>query len=127
MSGNFYELTYIVDGTLAPEKIQEVIQKYTAMLVEGGAKIEETDEWGIKNFAYPIQKHRSGYYVNQYFTAPGSALKTLERYIRLDESVLRFMPLKYDNKMKRHRELKKAGKVRPFINLVPVEAVPNVK
>jgi small subunit ribosomal protein S6 len=126
MATNFYELTYIVDGSLAADKVQEVIQKYTKMLVDGGAEIEETNEWGNKPLAYMINKQRTGYYINQYFTAPGSALLTLERYIRLDESVFRYLVLKYDNKMKRHRELKKAGKVRTYFQPV-VEAAANVK
>lgn len=127
MAGNFYELTYIVDASLEPEKIQEIIKKYTDMLTQGGASFEESNEWGVKNLAYPIQKHRTGYYVNQYFTAPGEAVRVLEKYIRLDEGVLRFMALKYDNKMKRHRQLKKEGKVRPFNVIVPKEDTINVK
>lgn len=126
MASAFYELTYIVRGSLAPDQVSEVIKKYTAMLTDGGAVIDETDEWGNRSLAYPINKERTGYYVNQYFTAPGTALVTLEKYIRLDEAVLRFLVIKYDNKMKRHRELKKAGKVRPFFTPNP-EAATNVK
>lgn len=126
MASAFYELTYIVRGSLAPDQVSEVIKKYTTMLTDSGAVIEETDEWGNRSLAYPIKKERTGYYVNQYFTAPSNAVVTLEKYIRLDEAVLRFLVIKYDNKMKRHRELKKAGKIRPFATLIQ-EAVANVK
>lgn len=109
MQQNFYELTYIVKVGEDESLVRDTIDKLTRFLSDNEAQIEETDEWGVKNLAYEIDRNRTGYYVNQYFKAPGKTLVALERYLKLDENIIRFLTLKYDNKMLRHRELFKKG------------------
>lgn len=111
MANNFYELTYIVNPVLEDEQVKETVSKFTAILEDNGAQIEETDEWGIQRLAYDIDGKGSGYYVNAYFTAPGPAIAKLERAFQIDDNILRFITLKYDAKMLRHRELKKKGEL----------------
>jgi len=53
----------------------------------------------------------SGYYVNAYFTAPGELIEKLERALRIDDEIMRYLTLKYDAKMMRHRELQRKGAV----------------
>jgi len=46
-----------------------------------------------------------------YFDAPAEAIASVERQLRIDDDILRFMTLKYDAKMLRHRELQKKNEV----------------
>lgn len=111
MPQHFYELTYIIKIGEDESLIRDTVDKLTRFLTDNEAEIEETDEWGVKNLAYEIDRLRTGYYVNQYFRATGKTLIALERYLKLDENIIRFLMLKYDNKMLRHRELVKKGGV----------------
>jgi len=111
MKSNFYELTYIITPVLEAEQFAEVVKKFSDFMTENGATIEQMDEWGLKKMAYAMDKKQSGFYVNMYFTAPTDLLAKLERAMTIDDRILRFLTLKYDAKMLRHRELQKKGEV----------------
>lgn len=111
MKSNFYELTYIITPVLEAEQFAEVVKKFSDFMTENGATIEQIDEWGLKKMAYAMDKKQSGFYVNMYFTAPTDLLAKLERAMTIDDRILRFLTLKYDAKMLRHRELQKKGEV----------------
>jgi len=107
----FYELTYIVNPVLDEEEYKSVVEKFTKLLTDNDAEVEEVDEWGLRQFAYEMDGKKSGYYVNAYFDAPASAIEKIERAMRIDDNVMRYLTLKYDAKMLRHRELQKKNEV----------------
>ena len=111
MSKNYYEQTYIIDSVLEDDQYKEIVDKYRDIIEDNGGEIDEIDEWGIKKFAYDMNGKSSGYYVNTYFEAPGELIEKLERAQRIDDNVMRFLTLKYDAKMLRHRELQKKNAV----------------
>ncbi len=111
MSKNYYEFTYIINPVLEDEQIKETVEKVTKLIEDNGGEIDEVDEWGLRPFAYEIDGKGSGYYVNLYFSAPGEAIATIERLLRIDDDIMRYMTLKYDAKMLRHRELQKKNEV----------------
>ena len=111
MSKNYYELTYIISPVLEDDQYQEVIGKFTKVVEDNNGEIDEVDEWGIRKFEYEMDGKSSGYYVNTFFHAPGDLIAKLERELRIDDNILRFLTLKYDAKMLRHRELQKNNAV----------------
>lgn len=104
---NLYELTYIVNAALSDDQIKEVIRRIHQYIEEQGGEIVEVNEWGTRRLAYPIQKRRNGYYVNMYFRAPGSLIAALERFLEIDEQVLRYLTLRMNVKMQRFYERRK--------------------
>lgn len=111
MSKNYYEFTYIVNPVLEDEQYKAAVEKVTELFNSNGAEIEEVDEWGLRKFAYEMDKKNSGYYVNMYLTAPAEAIAVVERNLRIDDDFMRYLTLKYDAKMLRHRELVKKNAV----------------
>jgi small subunit ribosomal protein S6 len=111
MSKNYYEFTYIINPVLEDDKFKESVDKVSKLIEKNGGEIEEVDEWGLRQFAYDIDKKGTGYYVNMYFTAPAEAIANVERQLRIDDDILRYLTLKYDAKMLRHRELQKKNEV----------------
>jgi small subunit ribosomal protein S6 len=116
MSTNYYEQTYILSPVLEEDQYSEIIEKYTNLIKENGGEIDEVDEWGIKSTEHEMDGKSSGYFVNTYFEAPGELIRTLERAQRIDDEVIRFLTLKYDAKMLRHRELQKKNAVPQIID-----------
>lgn len=111
MKSNFYELTYIITPVLEAEQYAEVVKKFSDLLTQNGATVEEVDEWGMKKMSYAMDKKSSGYYVNLYYTGPSDLMAKIERAMSIDDRIMRFLCLKYDAKMLRHRELLKKGEV----------------
>jgi small subunit ribosomal protein S6 len=111
MSTNYYEQIYIINPVLDDEKHNEIVDNYRNLIEESGGEIDEVDVWGNRKLAYEMDGKASGYYVNTYFEAPGEFIADLERAQRIDDNVMRYLTLKYDAKMLRHRELQKKGDV----------------
>ncbi len=113
MSRNYYELTYIINPVLEDDQYEGIVEKFTEFIRNNGGEIDEVDEWGIRKFEYEMNGKSSGYYVNAYFTAPGELIEKLERALRIDDEIMRYLTLKYDAKMMRHRELQRKNAVPP--------------
>lgn len=111
MAQTYYELTYIVNPVLEEDQLKATVAKFNTFLTDNGATIDEVQEWGMRSLAYPIKKKSSGYYVNAYFNAPGAVIVKLERQLEIDDNVLRYLTIKYDNKMLQYREQQKKGVV----------------
>ncbi len=65
--------------------------------VDGSATL---DHWGMRELAYHVQKQTRGYYVRLEYTAPGSIVEELERIIRINSGVLKFITVKLKNPIK---------------------------
>lgn len=111
MAKNYYEQTYIINPVLEDDEYAQIIEKYADFIKDNGGDIEEVDKWGIQKFEYEMDDKSSGYYVNIYFNAPGELIKKLERTQNIDDNIMRYLTLRYDAKMKRHRELQKKNAV----------------
>jgi small subunit ribosomal protein S6 len=122
MKTNYYEHTFIVNAVLDEADIKANVEKHVSFLKDNGAEVEELDDWGIQRLAYEIDGKRSGYYVNMYFTAPSDLIARFERQLQIDDNVIRYMTIKYDSKMKRHRELQKKGAVPEVFPQVPADS-----
>ena len=97
-----YEFMYILDGVLSEEQIQELVGRISKLVTENGGDIVEVDEWGMRQLAYPILKRNNGYYVTMHFNAPADLPAKLDRTLRIEDRVLRYLVLRLDAKMKRH-------------------------
>lgn len=102
-----YELTYIINSVLNEKQTQDAIRRVSNLVDDIGGEVVETDEWGSRRLAYSINKRRNGYYVTQTFEAPGENLARLERSLRIDDDILRYLLLRVGVKMQQHHEAQK--------------------
>ena len=85
-----YELMVIIDGDVDDPKAQAWQKNVTdGVEAAGGSVHGKIDWWGKRQFAYPINKKPSGYYMVAEIVAPGGALDELERLLRLADDVVR--------------------------------------
>ena len=66
------------------------------MLTENGATIVNTELWGLRKLAYPIQKKSTGFYALVEFDGDPTLVKKLETAFRRDERVIRFLVFRND-------------------------------
>jgi small subunit ribosomal protein S6 len=86
-----YEIVYIFDSVLTEEQINERLDRYHQHVTDGGGEVAAVDHWGKRQLAYPINKKTSGYYVVVQFTGEASSLPELERTLKLDDDLVRYL------------------------------------
>ena len=94
---NKYELMFIIDPVLEDDKKDAVIETVKGIIAADG-EVAETDVWGLRKLAYPIQKKTEGYYVVMQFAAAPELPKELERRLRISDNVMRHIIVSKDEK-----------------------------
>ena len=93
-----YETMFIVKPTLTEEETQAQIATVKENIEKNGGEIVAVEDMGTRNLAYEIEKQKRGYYYVVYFKAPTDAITELERTYRVNEEIIRFIFIKYENK-----------------------------
>jgi len=91
-----YETVIIARQDLAPAQVDELTTQLQATVTSQGGKTAKMESWGLRNLAYKINKNRKGHYVLFNFDAPPQAIHELERTMRINEDVLRYLSIKLD-------------------------------
>ncbi len=86
-----YELAYIADPDLDEESLSGLQEKVTGWVNTLGGQVLGVDNWQKRRLAYPINKQDEGYYVFMQVQLPPDAGQALERDLRINEQILRFM------------------------------------
>jgi small subunit ribosomal protein S6 len=89
-----YELTLVVDPDLTSEKQKKLITKIKKIVTDLQGKVDKTDDWGRKDLAYPIKKKNAGYYFLLAVKLPEAGLMEIEKKLRLEEGVMRYLLVK---------------------------------
>jgi len=88
---NQYEVLYIIDPTVNEEAARAEIEKFKGIVEANGAEVVAVDEWGKRKLAYPIDYKTEGTYVLMSFNSAPEFPKELERNMKNDEQILRYM------------------------------------
>ncbi len=88
-----YETIFVVDLQNGEEEVKSIVEKFTNLIANNGT-IEETDEWGKRRLAYPINDLNEGYYVLVKFQAPAAFVSELERIFGITEGIMRSIVVK---------------------------------
>ena len=91
---NQYETVFILTPVLSDVQMKEAADKVKSSLEALGAEIINTEDWGLKTLAYPIQKKTSGFYQMIEFKAEPTVIAKIELQMRRDERIIRFLTVK---------------------------------
>jgi small subunit ribosomal protein S6 len=86
-----YELVFIVRADLDENTFKDIVQKVSGWITEAGGSITKTDIWGKRKLAFPIRKQNEGLYVLLNVQMEPSFGSALERNLRFQEQILRFL------------------------------------
>lgn len=92
----FYENVFIARQDLTSNQIETLAQHYTAIVKEYGGEVSKTEFCGLRTLAYPIKKNKKGHYVLFNIAVDSKAITEMERQMRLNEDVLRFLTVRVD-------------------------------
>ena len=85
-----YETVIVFDGTQSDDTLRRE-QTQVEEFLKQNAAFEKADVWGKRSLAYPIRKKRLGYYCLFLYDGEGTAITALERQLKLNENVLRYL------------------------------------
>jgi small subunit ribosomal protein S6 len=86
-----YETTFIVQPEISEEGARELCSRVDQVLDRTGAIRLLHDDQGKRRLAYEIRHFQKGRYITAYYLSDGGAVAEVERLLRLDESILRFL------------------------------------
>jgi small subunit ribosomal protein S6 len=90
----FYETVFIARQDLSPAQVEDLTKGFTKIITDGGGKVHKTESWGLKSLSYRIKKNRKGHYVLIETDTPPEALIEMERNLRLNEDILRYLTVR---------------------------------
>jgi small subunit ribosomal protein S6 len=94
---NSYETMYIVRPDVGDETLDQIISQYQTILKDNGAEKLEIQHRGKRRLAYEILRFREGIYIQMNYQGAGNHVAPMERAMRLDENVIRYLTLKQDD------------------------------
>ena len=86
-----YEIMYILLADLDDAARAAEIEKLHGILAAQHLEVTKVNEWGVREFAYPIKKLTKGYYVVIKVAGEPEGLKEFDRLAKLDNQVIRFL------------------------------------
>jgi small subunit ribosomal protein S6 len=113
-----YEELFIVKPDAVTEEVDAYIGQVKDIITNAGGTIEKEEKWGTRKLAYRVQKFAEGIYVLLQFSAKPETIHEIERRMRVQDMVIKFITVRIDEKMKKiekrrkHRE-KRAAKRPP--------------
>lgn len=86
-----YEVAYIADPELDEPSLRSLEERVKALIESVGGQAQKVDRWGRRRLAYRIRKRSDGFYVFIEALLPPKAGSVIERDLRINEQILRFM------------------------------------
>ncbi|MBK9585876.1 MAG: 30S ribosomal protein S6 [Alphaproteobacteria bacterium] len=90
----FYETVFIARQDLSDTQVKDLIAQFSKIITDNGGKIHKTEHWGLRTLAYRIKKSRRAHYALIESDAPAPAIHEMERRMRLNEEVLRYLTVR---------------------------------
>ena len=90
----FYESIFITRQELTDSDIKNTIASFKKIIENNNAKLVDTESWGLRNLAYKIEKNKKGHYIVLKIDGNGEAINELERNMRIDENIIRYLSIK---------------------------------
>lgn len=95
-----FEVMYIAHPETTDEIIAEMNQAVDQIVKGEDGEITITEDMGVREMAYAIQKHRTGRYVLFEIESSGREIAELERRFRVNDFIIRYLTVRVDEERK---------------------------
>lgn len=102
-----YEVMFILRPDTTEEDSDRLLQTMETNVAATGGKVTSFERMGKRRLAYTVKKFQEGIYILAFVEGPGSVLKELERRLRVQELVIKFLTVRTDEEEKRLTKVKK--------------------
>ena len=87
----FYENTIIAKQDLAEKDLKIITDKYNEIINSSSGKVVKVELWGLLNLANKIKNYKKGFYIHYKFEGSNKTLKEVEKKIKLDPAIIRYL------------------------------------
>jgi small subunit ribosomal protein S6 len=91
-----YECVLIARNEVTQQQVEAVADQVASQLESEGGAIDKREYWGLRSLAYRIKKNRKGHYMLLGLNAKPASVNEVERQLRLNEDILRFLTIRVD-------------------------------
>jgi small subunit ribosomal protein S6 len=91
-----YENVFIARQDISGTQVDAIADSFTQLLTDNGGEVKKREYWGLRNLSYRMRKNRKGHYILLNFAAPPSAVAELERTMRINEDVIRYLTIRVE-------------------------------
>ena len=88
-----YEHVFLARQDVSAQQVDALVEQYKGVLEANGGKVGRVENWGLKSLTYRINKNRKAHYVLMDIDAPAPAVHEVERQMRINEDILRYMTI----------------------------------
>jgi small subunit ribosomal protein S6 len=97
---------YIINPETETDRIEKLNDAVGKLIEKEGGEVVRMDNIGMKNLAYPIQKKETGHYVLFEINGSGQEIAELERRMRVNDMIMRYITVRVDEDRKKADALK---------------------
>ena len=105
MAQRTYEVMYIIDPESPAERIEKLNEAVGKVIEKEGGTVVRMDNIGRRQLAYPIEKKTEGHYVLFEIDGSGQEILELERRMRVNDMILRYITIRVDEDRKKAEKL----------------------
>jgi small subunit ribosomal protein S6 len=98
-----YETLFIVQPNATDDEVQAAATGVETLVTQDGGAVTVKDIWGKRRLAYEVNKFNEGIYVLMRFQGPGASVKRLETHFKLNDDIIRYLLIAFDDKLLRLR------------------------
>jgi small subunit ribosomal protein S6 len=91
-----YENVFIARQDISGAQVDALADTFTQLVADNGGEVKKREYWGLRNLAYRMRKNRKGHYVLLNLSAPPAAVVELERTMRINEDIIRYLTIRVD-------------------------------
>ena len=91
---NLYEHTIVARQDTSTSQLKQLTEKYSNIVTKNKGEVVQTQNWGLLNLAYMINKNKKGNYIHFKIKGPTSLISDLEKNESMDKNLLRYMTVK---------------------------------
>lgn len=101
-----YEVMFIVDSKTSEEDITRLNENLLQVISDQGGSVTKQENMGRRQLAYPIGRQTEGHYVLFEIDGSGREIAELERRMRVNDQVIRYITVRVDEDRRRAEKFK---------------------
>ncbi|MCY6381411.1 30S ribosomal protein S6 [Hoeflea prorocentri] len=91
-----YEHVFLARQDVSSQQVEALVEQFKGILEANGGSVGRVENWGLKSLSYRMNKNRKAHYTLMDIDAPSAAVQEMERQMRINEDILRYMTIRVD-------------------------------
>ncbi len=92
----YYETVFIARQDISQPQAEALGDAFAKVIGDMGGKVPKREYWGLRNLSFRIKKNRKGHYMLLNLDAPAAAVHEMERQMRINEDIVRFLTVRVE-------------------------------